>query len=250
MNKRGEVLPSVNHISDIWKQYQYNPPVNNRGYSHARQHPFDRGDVTLACAYGCDDDISSMNDVDFSAHNAAVRRQAAARASFLARETSLGNINIVNQESDNEKRVAALLKAGKTQWDLNLFLTQNNRWAIGDKVIYEAMQQGDPNISLGAMGVIIAIEREVEKVKWEEMHDIPKPFLVLNLQPYKWQKENPGKKPSAWHSGFHARWMNMKYQRHVTQNEYNQFFKDDVQLQDYIRQAKDALKAGLVEIQN
>lgn len=224
LNRKGETIPSVK------EPYVY----HGSGYDYSTRHP--HGDRTLACAYGCDEDsVGRMDDAEFAEYNREQRRRA---ATVLARETNLGRDNTT----------AAILRQSKSQEDFNLFLTQNNKWAVGDHVSYSGIPEGSPNLSIGSCGIILATERLLDKVVYKSMEGEFCPFLVLGLHPYKWIQDHPDEKPSGWLEKFHARWSSCRYHRHLSTHENSKLFKDNVQLSDYIGQAKEALKAGLVEI--
>jgi hypothetical protein len=234
INRKGETIPSITNYTDLYSGTPWNGGSRGSGYTG----PVNRR--SLACAYGCDD--GDLNDeVGYEAWNAQIERQRKLReerernATVLSRETSLGN-----------KTTEAILKQAQTQHDLNLYLVQNNRFAIGDKITYSAIAVDSPDLSLNSMGIILAIERDIANVVWPNSTDLPMPYLVLSLHPWVWAQKH-----ADWNGAkYQARWSSVKYHRHLTTNEHTKFFKDNVQLSDYIRQAKDALKAGLVEIQN
>jgi hypothetical protein len=230
-NRKGETIPSVSSA------YNY----SHGGYG-GYTGPVQR--TNLACAYGCDDPTDGGEYSSYDDWNSQIERQRKLReereerqhnATVLSRETSLGSRNTTH----------AIFKQAQTQHDLNLFLIQNNRFAIGDKVTYAAISPDSQDLNLSSIGIVLAVEREIEKVNWPRAEDVPQPFLVLSFSPFDWaQKHENWGGPK-----FQARWDSMRYRRHLTTNENIKFCKDNVQLSDYIRQAKDALKAGLVEIQ-
>jgi len=234
INRKGETIPSITNYTDLYSGTPWNGGSSGGGYTG----PVNRR--ALACAYGCED--GDMDDeVGYEAWNAQIERQRKLReerernASVLSRQTSLG-----------DKTTAAILRQAKTQHDLNLYLVQNNRFAIGDKVTYQAIAPDSPDLAYSSMGIIIAVERDVEKVIWPDWTDLPQPYLILSFHPWAWAQKH-----ADWSGAkYQARWTSVRYHRHLTANEHTKFFKDNVQLSDYIGQAKDALKAGLVEIQN
>lgn len=214
LNKKREVIPSV---SEPWDVYQrsynnYTPPVSHR-------HSFGVID-------GTEVDIESMNDDDWSAWNAARAAKREANT-HLQQNTSLGSPR----------------KIAKTQEELNLYLVQNNRWAIGDFVTFNNYPADGQMVTLHTVTLLLSVERRIDDVLWNYWEDVPKPYLMLSLSP----ATRAATAVNPWPAS--ARWDNLHYKRHLTANEHTRLIKDNVQLSDYIEQARTSFKTGRLKIE-
>lgn len=225
INKEGKTIPSV---LDPYEQYRR----TSTGYEEAlrgRSHPYASCDERYDGIMGC----PSQEDEDWIAENNR-RRQA---ASVLAAITSLGKPASVpalfskSHEIRNTQRV-------HNQEELDLFLVQFNQFAVGDFITFGNFPSMGSMVGWTTISCILTCDRLIEEVVWPDKENVPKPFLALDLTPL--LPNNPCL-PSA-------RYMNCLYTRHITADENQRYVRDNVQLQNYIKQAKESLKAGTLAI--
>lgn len=215
LNRKGEQIPSLKDAWDLYRVQQH------QSRDHTRiSHPY----------ANCDE--GGMTDEDWSEYN---RQRAQRGQTTLAANTSLGT------------SAAILRQVPRTQDDLNLFLTQHNRWAVGDFLTFSNYLPDNAMVTMHTVTFLLATERDIAHVHWKPYEDVPKPFLLLSLSPCSPMGLVAANKQSPW--PVNARYDHCLYKRHLSQNEYNGIIKTNVQLQDYIEQAKAALKAGKLKIE-
>lgn len=174
---------------------------------------------------GCEDD-------DEWDYRNVLRRQRA--ETVLSQTTSLGRPAILEQEREIKKTVRSYNQDG-----LNQFLVQMNRFTAGDYITFSNYPVGGQMVTWSTISFIIAVDRIFEEVVWAEKEDVPKPFLLLDLSPMHINGQNIVQS---------ARFSNCLFSRHITAAEANGTTRNNVQLQNYIEQAKAALKAGTLTI--
>jgi hypothetical protein len=223
INKEGETIPSV--VAD---QYQYNPHAFDNWRDRHGYHS-DMGIMGGSCN---DDEWDELE-------NKWVKKKT---CSVLSDSTSLGSTfrSDLNREIIQDAKKIHQESREHTQDGLNRYLTQLNRFTIGDYVTFTTYPSKGPMVTWTTISFVLAIERDVNKVVWMEKENIPKPFLLLDLTP---MLPNSG----VLHS---ARFTNALYCRHLTSAEMTHFVRDNVQLQNYIQQARESLKAGTLTIRS
>lgn len=222
INKEGEGIPSV-----LIDQYNYNPYAFENW--RERNVPFQRNDMGIMG--GC------ANDLDDERWLNPNRRSH----SVLTDSTTMG-------KPVNERLAEAVAKAKEIrisigerhdQDGLNRFLVQMNRFAPGDYITFANYPSNGNMVTWTTIGYILSVDRLIEECVWPDKESAPKPFLLLDLSPMLPQYDK---------SKFSGRFVNMLYSRHLTHDEATKFTRNNVQLQNYIEQAKAAAKTGLLPI--
>lgn len=226
LNKEGKVIPSeINAFSNAWEgSDRYEAWARGRypGYSHT--HSRDSGIMG----------VSHDDDEDWLA-----RRNRQASCSVLTDMTSLGKPVAPRIVIDHSAANAIRDQPRQHDQDgLNQFLVQMSRFTPGDFVTFNAYPSMGNMVSWTTISYILSVDRLITECVWSDKESVPKPFLLLDLTP---MLPNRGKYLAA-------RFSNCLYCRHLTQDERNNLIKDNVQLQDHIRQAQAAAKAGTLTV--
>lgn len=215
LDKRGKDIPSMRKPDDLNSGHSYggsNYPTNQQ------HHPY---------ASGYDFSSREWDELDEEAWRAARERmdakERASQAVTVLSGTSLGS---PPREKDQDT--------------LNQFLTQHSKWAVSDFITFDSYPIKGAMVSVNSISLILKVERGINDVKWHNKYSNPEPFMILSLWPC--FNENHGES--------RARWSDLVHHRHLAQVEFTEFIKNNVQLSNYIQQAKDSLKAGTLKIEN
>lgn len=184
------------------------------------------------------------DDLEWDAQKAEYRKRQGYSA--LTDSTSMGKPLIIQPPKPTDRQLKIIKEATTVrnterthdQDGLNQFLTQMNRFTPGDFVTFGSYDSNGPMVTYSTLSYIISCDRLYEECVWADKESVPKPFLLLDLSPMIPNSE--GK--------MSGRFANMLYMRHVTGDETTKFIRGNVQLQNYIQQAKAATKTGSLTI--
>jgi hypothetical protein len=191
--------------------------VETKGSLMDHQPPFRRN---MACAWGdCDEDVSTCPWCVAEGNVRCPSAQPPLPPAGPARSTLLAPTPLEH-----------------TQKALTDFISQS-RLSVGDWLIYESYAYDSLHLSDACFNFVMYIEDDLEKVKWDSKYSRPNCYLMVSTTSI----HQPTAPP--W-----IRWSNALGLRHVTANELNKYIKNNVQLQDYIRQTQEAIETGKLTV--
>lgn len=230
LNKDGKEIDPPS-FSNSYDNYQSRYP----GYSHYA-HSRDMG-IMGGCIDGSDEDEAWLKEKQ--AHTA---RMAGPSCSVLSDTTSLGKplrlVDTPEFKRGNEIKNTPRLH---DQDGLNQFLVQMNRFTKGDFITFANYPSCGNMVTWTTICYILSVDRKIEECVWHDKESAPKPFLLLDLTPML---------PVADSNYFGGRYANLLFSRHLTADEIRQHIKNNVQLQNYIKQAEAATEAGSLTVKS